>query len=148
VSTIVTFEVLGQPAGQGSKTRMPNGAMLEGKSANQRALHGNWRTAVAEAARTARTTLPTALDGPLRCTVRFRFPMPASRSKKVRVAGQAWKRSAPDLDKLQRALGDGLKAGGLIVDDALIVHWDATKVETIDWTGATVVVRTMEEGPS
>lgn len=47
----VTFEVLGTPTPQGSKTRMPNGAMVEGRSAGQRAMHRSWRTAVAEAAR-------------------------------------------------------------------------------------------------
>ena len=34
-----------------------------------------------------------------------------------------FKTSAPDLDKLQRALGDALTQAGVLRDDALIVQW-------------------------
>lgn len=134
------FEILGDPTPQGSKTRMPNGAMLEGKSKAARERHRNWRAAVAETARdiAAHKDVPAPLDGPLFLAVEFRFPMPASRPKAVRAKGNCLKVSAPDLDKLIRALGDGLKAGGLIVDDARIVEITASKVEVVGWTGATV----------
>lgn len=39
----------------------------------------------------------------------------------------AFKTSAPDLDKLQRALGDALTQSGVLRDDALIVTWVARK---------------------
>lgn len=138
----VRFEVVGTPAPQGSKTRMPNGAMLDGQSKNAREGHANWRSAVAEAARTARSRLPGTepLGGPLLLIVRFRFPMPKSRSKAIRDAGLAPKTSAPDLDKLIRSTGDALKEGGLIVDDALFVGVSASKCEVVGWTGAEITV--------
>ena len=37
--TVVDLRVIGVPAPQGSKTRMPNGAMVEGGSAAGRAKH-------------------------------------------------------------------------------------------------------------
>ena len=46
----VRFNVIGVPAPQGSKTRMPNGAMVEGSSATGRAKHRTWRQAVAHEA--------------------------------------------------------------------------------------------------
>lgn len=141
--TIVEFEILGDPAAQGSKTRMPNGAMLEGGSPEARAKHRSWRTAVAEAARdvAAHDDVPAPLDGPLCLDVTFRFAMPASRPKHVRAIGCGPKVSAPDLDKLIRALGDGLQAGGLVRDDARICEIVANKIEVTDgWTGAVVTI--------
>lgn len=35
-------------------------------------------------------------------------------------------------------IGDSLKAGGLITDDARIVAIIATKLEVVGWTGATI----------
>lgn len=136
----VTFEVLGTPTPQGSKTRMPNGAMVEGRSAGQRAMHRSWRTAVAEAARDVAEGAPP-LTGPLVLEVEFRFQMPKSRKAAVRAAGRAPKVSAPDLDKLVRSVGDALTAGGLIGDDALFCEVSASKVEVIGWTGAIITVR-------
>lgn len=142
----VAFEILGLPAPQGSKSRMPNGAMVEGSSATGRAALRDWRTAVATTALSVATGLDGPLDGPLVVHVRFRFPMPASRPRRVRDRGVGWKSTKPDLDKLQRALGDGLAAGGLIAEDARIAEWHATKVEVIGWTGAEVVVSPAPEG--
>lgn len=136
------FEVVGTPAPQGSKTRMPNGAMLDGRSKGAREGHANWRSAVAEAARTARTRLPGTepIGGALSLIVTFRFPMPKSRSKATRAEGRCHKTSAPDLDKLIRSTGDALKEGGLIVDDALFVGVVASKHEVVGWTGAQITV--------
>jgi Holliday junction resolvase RusA-like endonuclease len=147
---VVDFHVLGLPAPQGSKTRMPNGAVIEGKSAVQRERHGNWRSAVAEAAKNAVSThnLAAALNGPLHLTVRFRFPMPAGRAKRVHEYGSAWKTSAPDLDKILRATGDALTAGGLIVDDARICQITVSKIETVGWTGAEIHLETIDEQPA
>lgn len=148
--TTVAFNVVGTPAGQGSKSAVVRGGkavVIEGRSNNQRALHENWRAAVALAAHVARqvqqdghTIVDAPLDGQIHVTARFRFQMPAARSKALRAHGLGWKTTAPDLDKLARALGDGLTAGGLIVDDRLIVEWSLSKVETTDWTGAEVHV--------
>lgn len=130
----VTFGVVGNPAAQGSKRHVGNGVMIE-TSKNLKP----WRSAVAEAAQVAAgDNLP--LTGPLYLNVSFRFPMPASRRKAIRDAGICPKVSAPDLDKLIRAVGDALKAGGLIQDDALFADIRARKYEVIGWTGATITV--------
>lgn len=140
--TTISFDVVGTPAPQGSKTRMPNGAMVEGRSTAQRQGHAHWRSAVAQAARSAMASqgLTSPLDGPLALTVTFRFTMPKSRKKAVRDQGWCPKTSAPDLDKLIRSTGDALKEGGMIVDDALFVSVYATKQEHDGWTGAIVTV--------
>lgn len=131
------FTILGLPAPQGSKTRMPNGAMVEGSSTSGRAKHKSWRAAVAETAADVWGDRPP-LDEALFLVVTFRFPMPASRSKAIRERGQCPKTAMPDLDKLVRTLGDGLKAGGMVRDDARISTCWAKKIEVIGWTGASV----------
>jgi Holliday junction resolvase RusA-like endonuclease len=148
--TVVAFRVLGTPSGQGSKSAVVRGGravVIEGRSSNQRALHTNWRSAVAAAAAEARLALPEPLSGPLYVTARFRHQMPAGRPRALRAHGLGWKATAPDLDKLARALGDGLTAGGLIVDDRLIVEWSISKVETVDWTGAEIHIETIQALP-
>jgi crossover junction endodeoxyribonuclease RusA len=132
---IAKFDVLGQPAPQGSKKHVGRGVMIETSKHLP-----SWRDSVADAARTAAAG-NDPLTGPLELDVTFRFAMPASRSAKIRALGQAFKTSAPDLDKLVRAVGDSLKTGGLIRDDALIVRLDATKLEVDGWTGAIIELR-------
>ena len=141
------FNVIGTPAPQGSKTRMPNGAMVEGSSATGRLKHRTWRQAVALEAHHQRQLHETCFLGPCSVSVTFRFPMPASRpaSWKRRVAnGEAvgWKSTKPDLDKLARALGDALVEGGLVERDECISQWLLNKIEVApgEWTGATITV--------
>jgi crossover junction endodeoxyribonuclease RusA len=131
------FQVLGTPAPQGSKTRMPNGYMADGRSPEARHRHQQWRSAVAEAAARAVGDGPP-LDGPIEVEVMFRFPMPSSRPKYEHIIGRRRKTSAPDLDKLLRATLDGLVAGGLLVDDARVCDITARKREVVGWTGAHV----------
>lgn len=102
----------------------------------------SWRDDVARAAAAAMHdhNLTDAIDGPLRLTVTFRFPMPKSRRKADRDAGWCWKTTTPDADKLLRAIGDSLKAGGLVRDDSLFVDTHTTKIETTGWTGAEINV--------
>lgn len=140
--TAVSFEVVGLPSPQGSKTRMPNGAMLDGRSAGARERHKSWRTTVAEVARdvAGHDDVDAPFDGPLTLVVEFRFPMPKSRRAADRARGWCPKVSSPDLDKLVRALGDGLQAGGLVTDDARFTTIEATKVEVVGWTGADVTI--------
>lgn len=142
MNTLAAFEILGLPAPQGSKTRMPNGAMVEGGSTTGRVKHKSWRAAVAEAARDLADDEP--YDGALSLSVTFRLPMPASRPRAIRDAGHGHKTTKPDLDKLLRTLCDGMTAGGLIRDDARICHIDAAKIEVVGWVGAEVVLRRFE----
>jgi Holliday junction resolvase RusA-like endonuclease len=150
--TAVQFEVLGHPAPQGDKSAVliaGRPRLIEGRRTTGRQRHANWRSAVADAARDVANhdDVAAPLDGPLHVTIRFRFPMPASRPKKIRAAGQAWKTTAPDLDKVLRATFDGLTAGGLIVDDARICEVTASKIETVGWTGAEIWIEPIEHQP-
>jgi uncharacterized protein YjiS (DUF1127 family) len=111
--TVVDLRVIGVPAPQGSKTRMPNGAMVEGGSAAGRAKHLAWRTAVAQ----------------------FFLPRPASRKR------DRWADRKPDLDKLLRCTLDGLTDAGLIRDDARVTYIAASKELADTWTGATLRVQ-------
>lgn len=138
----VQFVVHGTPAPQGSKTRMPNGAMLDGKSPAARARFKDWRNDCSAAARAIVDAGTPCFDEPLIVQAEFRFPMPKSRRATDRAAGTICKATAPDLDKLQRALGDSLTAGGLLRDDALIAEWRVCKVEVWQqWTGVAVVIK-------
>lgn len=143
---LAAFTVLGEATPQGSKTMVPGRGraadrkfMVEGGSKDARGRRVAWRTAVAEAARDA---APAAgpLDGCLAVSITFRFAMPASRSKRARDAGVAGKYTAPDVDKIARSTLDGLKAGGLIVDDARVTELHVVKLEVVGWTGASVEV--------
>jgi Holliday junction resolvase RusA-like endonuclease len=137
---MIEFEVLGVPAPQGSKTRMPNGAMIEGSSTTGRAKHKSWRAAVSAAARDIAADLPGPLDGALVLEVEFRMPMPASRPKRLKVARIGWHTTKPDLSKILRSTEDALTDAGLIRDDARICTATLSKVEVIGWTGAVIRV--------
>lgn len=136
---MVTFAVVGIPRPQGSKKAFSAGGRPMMKEAGGLE-HARWRNAVSDAAKTIAETLPQPLSGPLRLDVEYRFPMPASRSKAVRTTGRAWKTTAPDRDKLDRAVYDALQASGLIANDALICAGESVKVEVTGWTGATISV--------
>jgi crossover junction endodeoxyribonuclease RusA len=141
---LATLEVPGIPAPQGSKSRMPNGAILEGASTAQRQRHSDWRTAVAQVARETAADAPGSPYGsrtqPLRLTVTFRHPMPLGRSQRLRRVGTAPKTTTPDLDKLVRSTCDALTHGGLIRDDSYLTTIVANKVEVTGWTGAVITL--------
>lgn len=46
----------------------------------------------------------------------------------------------PDLDKIQRGIGDALTGAGTIKDDARIVHWDIRKVWADNVPGANLTI--------
>ena len=140
---LAAFEVIGVPAPQGSHTRMPNGAMLDGSSATGRAKHKAWRAAVADIARDFMNG-DDPWDGPLHVTISFRMPMPASRPAKVRAVG-VWPHTVkPDIDKLCRTTLDGIVDGGMIVDDARIFGITVDAFEVNNWTGAEIAIRRWE----
>lgn len=142
--TRIEFDVYGTPIAQGSKKMVGPWRMIETAKG-----HADWRQQVAVRAREAHQQHPCIgpdpLDGPLRLSCVFRFPMPASRKKAVRDAGQGPKSTAPDLDKLIRCVGDALTAAGVIRDDARIVSFGRMeKIETTGWTGASIRVETVQ----
>ena len=94
-----------------------------------------WRKAVTEAARQAHTETP--IDRPV--TVQADFFMPKPKRPRFDVPA-----TAPDLDKLQRAIGDGMEQGGLLANDSRIVQWIATK-HYGDTTGCRITITNHKE---
>lgn len=70
------------------------------------------------------------LDGPLRCALLFGFPRPPSHPKRRRTwpTGEG---QQGDIDKLSRAILDGLTDAQVWVDDARVVELHSLK----DWCG-------------
>lgn len=110
----VTFHVPGIPISQGSHK-----AFMRGKRAvivdDNAVKLKPWRLAVAKAADWA--AAGRSFDCPV--SVGYEFVMP--RPQRPRFALMAVK---PDLDKLQRAINDGMQDAGLLSDDSRI--WEVT----------------------
>ena len=115
------FTVPGVPVPQGSK-------MPWGGEANPHVKA--WRETVA---RVAHEALPLGpIFGPVGVEVVFIFPRPKGHFRSGKFADQLkptapdWHTSTPDLDKLQRALGDAMK-GVVLTDDSQIAAWTVMK---------------------
>lgn len=119
---MITIAVRGIPAPQGSKRFFKNGGMIEMSKAA-----GPWREAVrGETQKVMNGGAP--LDGPVSVIADFIMPRPKSHYRTGRNAAQL-RDSAPrvpsgkpDLDKLARALLDGLTAGGAWGDDGQVAQ--------------------------
>ena len=108
-----TFFIEGTPAPQGSKRHIGNGRMVEASKKLPK-----WRKQIIDTIQAQYEGEP--IDRPVRVTAYFFMPKPA----KPRFDTPA---TMPDLDKLCRALGDGLEQSGLLKNDSRIVCWNATK---------------------
>lgn len=125
------FTVNGRPQPQGSKVKGRWGGVHEDNPALE-----PWRDSVVVAARAAMaatngTSYP--LSGAVTVCVDFYFGRPRSHygtgrnSDAIRAGAPKSHQQKPDLDKLQRALGDALVMAGLLRDDCQIVGWQAAK---------------------
>jgi Holliday junction resolvase RusA-like endonuclease len=120
VAETISFTVDGVPIPQGSKTRW-------GTEDNPHTR--GWRSTVAEKA--AALGVPYFI-GPVSVSVAFIFPRPKAHYRTGRHADELretaphWHTSVPDLDKLQRAIGDAL-AGPVLRNDSQIAAWNVTK---------------------
>ena len=123
---MITFWVDGLPAAQGSKKHVGRGIMVEANK-NLPA----WRKAIAAAAREVYKGEP--LDEPLITRLDFYLPRP----KKPRWLVPA---TALDIDKLERAVNDGLQDGGLIKNDSRVVQSISEKHYAEERTGCQVTV--------
>ena len=115
------IEVNGIPAPQGSKRHVGNGRMVE----SSRAV-APWREAVRAETQRAIYVEGQAAWGseePVGVIISFRLPRPKSAPARIRLPAKR-----PDVDKLARAVLDGLVAGGAFPDDAQVVQLLATKV--------------------
>ncbi len=128
---MLTCTIPGLPQAQGSKRSLgPDRPFVESNK------HlAAWRAdAITFLQRAAAEHGWVRADGPVFVTAVFAYPRPKSHYRTGRFAGllrddaPTYKTSAPDLDKLQRALGDALTQAGIIRDDALIVRWYPVKV--------------------
>jgi Holliday junction resolvase RusA-like endonuclease len=119
----------GTPQAQGSKIKNAAGAMYD----TNKELRA-WR---ADAIHTiiGAFTGPK-IYGPVVVDATFKYARPRNHfgtgrnATTVKPSAPIWKATAPDLDKLQRALGDALTQAGVIADDRLIVRWECGK----QWT--------------
>lgn len=114
---VCEFTVDGVPVPQGSKTGFVAGNRAIVTDQNAKTLKP-WRQTVSSAARAAHQG--DRVEGPVLLVVEFRFLQP----KSVRREFPSVK---PDLDKLLRALMDGITDSGLWRDDAQVVTTHMSK---------------------
>lgn len=115
----VVFSVYGMPAPQGSKkfvgtTKTGRGLLVESSKKVK-----PWRMDVKAAAEAIATAIGGPLDGPLRVSMVFTLPKPASAPKTRRT----WPDRKPDVSKLARSTEDAISDAGLWADDARVVEY-------------------------
>jgi len=120
----------GSPAAQGSKKHVGNGRMVE----MSKKLPG-WRADVEAAARLAAGPAWLPINAAVSVTGEIRLLKPRTTKYPDAPAG------APDLDKLQRAIGDALTLSCVITDDARITHWNIRKVWAENLPGMDITIQ-------
>lgn len=116
------FTAFGIPRPQGSKRYVGNGRFVEASDVKP------WRRAIASAVFSAwvETGDERSFTEPVIVTATFFIPRPKTVKRDLPTV-------PPDLDKLCRALGDGLSVDcSALADDSLIVKWIASKVYADD----------------
>lgn len=121
-----SFFVPGEPITEGSVRTFTSGQRTVVTHDRGRELD-LWRLRVARAAEAAarKAGWEPRHDGPVAVTATFLLPRPKS-APKTRIRPHV----KPDLDKLQRAVGDALspyKRPGVLRDDSRIVEWHSSK---------------------
>lgn len=135
-----SFFVPGEPITEGSTRAFTSGQRVVVTHDRGRELD-RWRIKVAHAAEAAARAAgwEPRYDKPVEVWAEFRLPRPKSAPKSRKYA-----QMKPDLDKLQRAVGDALapyKRPGVLRDDSRIVGWSAVKRYADDAHPAGVMVR-------
>jgi len=111
----VHFTVWGDPKPQGSMRHIGKGRMIHKPEML------DWRFQVTNASFKAMDArLP--LEGPVAVDLHFTVPRPKTLPRKV-----IWPIKRPDIDKLARAVLDGLVYGGVLGDDSQVVTLIAHK---------------------
>lgn len=129
------FTAYGIPRPQGSKRYVGNGRFVEASDVKP------WRRTIAQAVSEAVVASgdDSTFTEAVVVTATFYLPKPKTVRRLLPTV-------APDLDKLQRGLGDALSVDSNIVsDDSLIVRWHAKKLyaETADRAGVMVAIQTV-----
>lgn len=135
-----TFFVPGEPITEGSTRAFASGQRVVVTHDRGPELAA-WRIKVRRAAEAAAQAAywEPRYDGPVEVWAEFRLPRPKSAPKSRKHA-----QMKPDLDKLQRAVGDALapyKRPGVLRDDSRIVAWSAVKRYADDAHPVGVMVR-------
>ncbi len=128
--------VNGTPAPQGSKRHVGGGRMVEMSKAV-----GPWREAVR--AETQRTMIDhDPLAGPVSVVIDFYLPRPKGHYRSgrnahlLRDSAPVYPAGRPDLDKLARAVLDGITAGGAWKDDGQAAELTLRKLYSTTGTGS------------
>ena len=131
---MTAFFVEGIPAPQGSKTAFVRGRRAVLVETSKKL--PEWRKRIEDTARREYAGEP--IDQPVKVTVNFFMPKPAKPMFDIPA-------TAPDLDKLCRAIGDGLEKGGVLRNDSRIAHWEARKyyADTPEEMGAHITITTL-----
>lgn len=132
---MLEFDVIGEPAPQGSKRHVGRGIMVESSKKV-----GPWRDSVSTAAAVAmyQAGQSSPIDEPVEVRITFRLRRPLSTPRRV-----IWPFRKPDIDKLLRSSLDALTAAGVISDDARVVSVVMRKEYATQSTGAHIVVEAL-----
>ena len=128
---IIRVSVRGaQPVPQGSLSAGRNGHLYYSNAETLKP----WRNRITTCVKDVLPSDYVALDAPVKVTATFYFP-PLKSPK-------PFKTSAPDLDKLLRAVLDALTASGIYSDDSRVVWVDSRKkyANNADGMGVDIVV--------
>lgn len=127
----IRLDVLGDPAPQGSK-KVIRGRLIEASKKLK-----PWRRAIEIAC--APYAEENIYLGPVRLEVDFFLPRPPS----IKIARRAFPIVPPDLDKLVRAVGDGVGQSGFIWgDDSQVVEILARKFYADDRASGAIITIT------
>jgi crossover junction endodeoxyribonuclease RusA len=131
------IRIYGNPAPQGSKTAIVRNGRAIMFEANKRL--PEWRETVLMGATIARAEQGgLTILGPVTVMMTFHMPRPKSVSRR-------YPNSAPDLDKLVRAVGDSLQESEVLANDGQIVTLVAHKVYAENDTYAGVEIEITEK---
>lgn len=122
----------GSPATQGSKKAFIRGKKVVLVEMDEKL--PDWRAAVEASARLAAGPTWQTIDAAVSISGEVRLLKPRTTKYPDHPAG------TPDLDKLQRAIGDALTKSRVITDDARIVHWNIRKVWALELPGADLTI--------
>lgn len=125
MAPLLTFNVFGIPAPQGSKIARVNKKTGRAYVMEQNdEAKASWRQDVRNAALIARNAIELeTIDAPVFVVIEFRIPRPAT----VNIRRRPFPCVKPDGDKLQRNTWDALTEAGVFRDDALVVNWGGGK---------------------
>ena len=131
------IRIYGNPAPQGSKTAIVRNGRAIMFESNKRL--PEWRETVLMGATIARAEQGgLTILGPVTVMMTFHMPRPKSVSRR-------YPNSAPDLDKLVRAVGDSLQESEVLANDGQIVTLVAHKVYAENDTYAGVEIEITEK---